>query len=1008
MMTADKPQDRPFGKTQDKLHGRKTLKVANLLDEFEKDDIRKKVDIVDLFSSFGIELKKKGKSYVGICPWHNDNDPSLSVDKEKGLYNCFGCGESGDAFSLVEKMKGLSFKEAIEYLKKSDVGLSNKKRLMIASELEEKKSIEKEADKRSSDVIIKAVIGDARSSNKVQSGRHIARVLSVDDNENSLNLVLNTIADHYHKRLFASINGKAIEYLKKRGLKSPELYTRFKIGYAPVHGSGEDGSLLDKIGEDQKKELLKIGILNEYTNGGGHAAFREHFENCVIFPIQDDIGNIVGMYGRNINDNTKLKHLYLKGEHKGVFNRKASKVYNEIILTESIIDCLSLVQMGIENAQSVYGTNGFTEEHLQTLKDDRVKLVVIAFDNDEAGSKAGESLKAKLSSEGFSVKVITPPVVSFLDENGLASAVEPKDWNDYLVASGDGEEIKELVNNAEIYREQGNISTGVNSKHFDYAQHRRFTLTKDNINYTFTFPDIIYRVSGIKDMFIANLRVNIKAEQTAGIVTDDIFPNGDIKTPLNKFFDNLDLYSARSRTNFSSNLSRIMNIEPKRIEKDLIDILEYIEEERDRKLLLTGGKESYQMTAEEIELGMNLLRDLNLYDRVIKDMDIIGYVGEDLNKQLIFTAACTRKMDDPISVMIVSQSASGKTRLVETVESLIPPEDVISVTSLSDQALNYVPDMVHKFLILGEAVHGETVEHQLRELLSSHRLSRLVTTKDEKTGKMESEIVRMKAVVSCVMTGTNYSINPENASRSFIIDADESVEQTKRIHEAQRRKYTLERYEEKSGVIPEIIKAYHAAGRLLRKIFIVNAFAEYLKFPDTLMRTRRDHERFLDLIAGICFVRQYQKEVKTSVSLEYIECDIEDYRIAYEIMMGTLMTTFIELPKGSRMLYEEIREYVKSQADKKEVSVTEIGFIQKELREYTGLGSEYIKKHLRTLVDFEYIQITSGKSKGTRLSYRLRADEPLESIDLSMIPNPDEMGKLVKNDKTGYSGYDRV
>ena len=109
--------DKPFGKARDRLHGRKTLKVNNFLDEFEKDEIKKRVDIVDLFHHFGVKLTKKGKSYMTKCPWHNDTNPSLSVDRGKGVYNCFGCGESGDIFDLTEKMKGLDFKGALKYLK---------------------------------------------------------------------------------------------------------------------------------------------------------------------------------------------------------------------------------------------------------------------------------------------------------------------------------------------------------------------------------------------------------------------------------------------------------------------------------------------------------------------------------------------------------------------------------------------------------------------------------------------------------------------------------------------------------------------------------------------------------------------------------------------------------------------------------------------------------------------------------------------------------------------------
>jgi len=85
----------------DRLGGVKTLKVSGFLDEFEKDEIKKSVDIISLFTTFGVSLEQKGKSYIGKCPFHDDKTPSLSVDREKGLFNCFGCGESGDVFNFV-------------------------------------------------------------------------------------------------------------------------------------------------------------------------------------------------------------------------------------------------------------------------------------------------------------------------------------------------------------------------------------------------------------------------------------------------------------------------------------------------------------------------------------------------------------------------------------------------------------------------------------------------------------------------------------------------------------------------------------------------------------------------------------------------------------------------------------------------------------------------------------------------------------------------------------------
>ena len=102
---------------RDRLNGVKTLNVTGILDEFDKDAVVAAVDIVALFKSFGVKLTKKGKSFMGVCPWHKDLNPSLSVDPVKKLYHCFGCGESGDAITLVEKMKGYGFKEALAYLR---------------------------------------------------------------------------------------------------------------------------------------------------------------------------------------------------------------------------------------------------------------------------------------------------------------------------------------------------------------------------------------------------------------------------------------------------------------------------------------------------------------------------------------------------------------------------------------------------------------------------------------------------------------------------------------------------------------------------------------------------------------------------------------------------------------------------------------------------------------------------------------------------------------------------
>jgi DNA primase len=327
------------------------------------------------------------------------------------------------------------------------------------------------------------------------------------------------------------------------------------------------------------------------------------------------------------------------------------------------------------------------------------------------------------------------------------------------------------------------------------------------------------------------------------------------------------------------------------------------------------------------------------------------------------------------------------------VKKLIPPDEVISITSLSDQALNYIPSLMHKFLILGEAVHNEVIEHQIREMLSGKELSRLVTLKDPKTGELESTLVKTPAVVSAVLGATKQNTNPENTTRFFLINADETREQTRKIHEAQRKKYTLARYEEKSNLIPAIIKKHHAAQRLLRNVLIVNDFARELDFPDMLMRTRRDHDRFMDLIAAVCFLRQYQKEVKlTAAGRQYIECDLVDYAIAYEIMVkGILSATLLELPKSAVELYESLRELARQTARKNNLKANEVSFTQREIREQTGYGQTWIRLNLRVLVDYEYVILSRGGRERCKGVFRLKEEAAIEQFNFSMIPTPEEM-----------------
>lgn len=512
-------------------------------------------------------------------------------------------------------------------------------------------------------------------------------------------------------------------------------------------------------------------------------------------------------------------------------------------------------------------------------------------------------------------------------------------------------------------------------------ENKKIAVRKEGLFTVFETGGTSYRIGGIKPLFVTSLRVNIRAG------------NGKVS-----YYDSIDLYASRGRASFAQGLYRTWGISPERVEMDLVRILELLEKERDERLLSKSKTVTTELTEEEKILGMNFLKDRNIFRRITEDMSTMGYVGEELNKILLYLCASSRKLDDPISVLIISQSASGKSYLVDTVRRLMPPEDVVAVTSLSDQALNYIDDLMHKFLILGEAVHSDVIEYQIREMLSGKELSRLVTVKDPETGKMQSQVVRTPVIVSSVMSGTNNAINPENASRCFVVNTDESAEQTKRIQESQRLKYSLAKLKEGNESKEKIIRIHRAAQKLLRKVNIVNDFAPLLNFPVKLMRTRRDHERFMDLIACVCFLRQYQKIEEEDDGIRFIRCDLEDYKIAYKIMVdGVLSSTMRELPAGAQLLYEQMRKYAKEEALKQELDPTEISMTQRQIREYSGQSQTVVKSGIRQLVEFEYINVVRGGGERVKGFYRIKSDEEIKKVDYSMIPTPLEMKELLKH-----------
>ena len=187
--------------------------------------------------------------------------------------------------------------------------------------------------------------------------------------------------------------------------------------------------------------------------------------------------------------------------------------------------------------------------------------------------------------------------------------------------------------------------------------------------------------------------------------------------------------------------------------------------------------------------------------------------------------------------------------------------------------------------------------------------------KDATSGKMQTRQFEVEGPIAYLETTTNAYLNPENTSRCFEIPLDESVAQTERIHEHQRRSRSFIGLKNKVAT-SGIRNKHHNAQRLLERIWVVIPFAEKLVFPARYLRTRRDHERFLSLIEVAAFLHQHQRPRKTAnldgISTTYIEATVDDYALAYRLALRVLWVSLDELSRWSRELVDWMREETES------------------------------------------------------------------------------------------------
>ena len=322
--------------------------------DFAIEEIKRRLSLVDLIETY-ISLKKSGKNYIGLCPFHDDKNPSLHVNEEKGLYHCFSCGAGGDIFGFLMSYNNIGFKEAVQ-------------------ELAAKLNIELKENKP----------GDKRKSSK-----------------RAVQLKVNQIAlKFFHENLLKNKDSQeARDYLAGRGINI-DLAREFKIGFAPNSWDGLVKSL--------EKKKVPMGVANELglvNKKSGKKNYYDTFRNRIIFPIIDVNGDIIGFGGRVVSkaDNPK----YLNSPESDIYKKRKSfyglfhskddiRKRNFAVLVEGYMDYLSLYAAGIKNAVATLGTS-FAVEHATNLRR-YTGNVIILYDGDSSGLNAGIKVRGDTSS----------------------------------------------------------------------------------------------------------------------------------------------------------------------------------------------------------------------------------------------------------------------------------------------------------------------------------------------------------------------------------------------------------------------------------------------------------------------------------------------------------------------------------------------------------------------------------------------------------------------------------
>lgn len=905
----------------------------------ELESLKRDISLVRLAEARGIVLRGHGDNLLGLCPFHDDKEPSFVVSPSKNIWHCLGaCKTGGSVVDFVMKSERVSFRLAVEMLRKESP----------------------------------ALVASGAGPTSIPKTKPRLEALAVPDEPDAV--VLGRVVDHYHAALKES--PEALAYLEARGLTHPELVSHFTLGFANRTLGYRLPQRQVNAGEALRAQLIRLGV---YRTSG-----HEHLNGSITIPVFGSEGEVLEMYGRKIRD-TKLppgtpKHLYLPARadgRRGVFNlpafTEAKRTGKELILCEALLDALTFWCAGFRNVSSAYGTQGFTSELRAAIHEHGIERVILAYDRDDAGDRAAEVLAKDLGRAGLEVfRVLFP---KGMDANAYALKVKPaaKSLETALLAATWMAGTRPLAVPDDVIAAEPEVphdpvtgeildapssSTPLVASSETSEEAGLEEVRREEVR--FCFGPRRWRVRGLaQNTSHASLRVNLLVAQGERF-----------------FVDTLELYSARHRAAFLKEAAVELDLEERILKSDLGKVVLRLEDLVHAALEAeVDNKEAVVLSPEEHEAAMKLLKDPDLFSRILEAFETSGVVGEETNKLVSYLAAVSRKLDAPLAVVFQSSSAAGKSSLMDAALRFVPDEERVHYSAMTGQSLFYMgeQDLAHKVLAISEEEGAHSASYALKLLQSEGQLTIASTGKDPASGRLRTHEYKVEGPVMIFLTTTAIEVDEELLNRCLVLTVDESKQQTSAIHAQQREGQTLEGLLRKTSR-QAVYRLHQNAQRLLEPLFVANPFARSLGFSSQATRSRRDHMKYLTLIRAVALLHQHQRPVQEieheGQRIRYIEVLASDIDKADRLAEVVLRQGLDELPPQTRRLLDFLKAWVAEESKKAGIEPDNFRFSRKQVRERTTLGNTQLKMHLHRLEELEHLLVHAGGAR-RRIVYQL-------------------------------------